>query len=160
MGLLNEVFHNPRGWSAFQKQVGGVGVETWVEIYDELITEQVRRRAKLPDHHSTGAVDEELTRVRESMEPRSFCLRNAERTSRMLELVWLRLHRCDDPLIYARATRGKPRRQRRAARTRGRCPRPKTVRKPSSVKATISPARRWKSARDRGQRAPVGRSKS
>lgn len=88
-----------------KKVVSGIGVEAWVESYDELITEQVRRRAKLPDHHSTGAVDEELARVREFMEPRAFCYRNAERTNRLLELVRLRLNRCDDPLIYARAIR-------------------------------------------------------
>ena len=39
------------------------------------------------------------------MEPRAFCYRNAERTNRLLELVRLRLNRCDDPLVYARAIR-------------------------------------------------------
>lgn len=105
MALLNEAFHTPKDWRAFKNGVSGIGVEAWVKRYDKLITEQVRRRAKLPDHHSTGAVDEELARVREFMEPRAFCYRNAERTNRLLELVRLRLNRCDDPLIYARAIR-------------------------------------------------------
>jgi hypothetical protein len=50
-------------------------------------------------------MDEELARVREFMEPRAFCYRNAERTNRLLELGRLRLNRCDDPLVYARAIR-------------------------------------------------------
>lgn len=70
-----------------------------------MLTEQVRLRAKVPNHHSTGAIDEELARVREFMEPRAFCYRNAERTNRLLELVRLRLNRCDDPLNYAPAIR-------------------------------------------------------
>ena len=103
--LLNEAFHTPKDWRAFKAGVGGVGVEAWVENYDDVLTEQVRMRAKMPDHHSTGAIDEELARVREFMEPQAFCYRNAERTNRLLELVRLRLNRCDDPLIYARAIR-------------------------------------------------------
>jgi hypothetical protein len=39
------------------------------------------------------------------MEPRAFCYRNAERTSRMLELVRLRLNRPDGPAAYAAAIR-------------------------------------------------------
>ena len=99
--LLNEAFHTPKDWRAFKAGVGGGGVEN----YDDVLTEQVRMRAKMPDHHSTGAIDEELARVREFMEPQAFCYRNAERTNRLLELVRLRLNRCDDPLIYARAIR-------------------------------------------------------
>jgi hypothetical protein len=105
MALLNEAFHTPKDWRAFKKVMSGIGVEAWVESYDELISEQVRRRAKLPNHHSTDAVDEELARVREFMEPRAFCYRNDEHTNRLLELVRLRLNRFDDPLIYARAIR-------------------------------------------------------
>lgn len=105
MELLNEAFHSLKDWRAFKKGVSGVGVEEWVESYDDVVTEQVRRRAQMPGHHSTGAVDEELARVREFMAPRAFCYRNAERTNRLLELVRLRLNRCDDPLVYARAIR-------------------------------------------------------
>jgi hypothetical protein len=61
--------------------------------------------APLPQHHSTGAIDPELSRIRDFMDPRAFCYRNAERTPRMMDLVRLRLNRCDDPLIYARAIR-------------------------------------------------------
>jgi len=105
MALLNDAFHSPKGWRAFKKGMTGAKVETWIEEYDKILTEQVRRRASLPQHHATGAIDEDLARVREFMEPRAFCYRNAERTTRMLELVRLRMNRCDDPLIYARAIR-------------------------------------------------------
>lgn len=74
MVLLNEAFHTRKDRRAFRKGVRGVGVEAWVESYDELITEQLRRRVKLPDHHPTGAVYEELARVREFMEPRGLLL--------------------------------------------------------------------------------------
>jgi hypothetical protein len=105
MELLNDALHSLKGWRAFKKGVSGIGVETWIESYDEVVTEQVKLRAGLPQHHSTGALDEDLAKVREFMEPRAFCYRNAERTNRLLELVRLRLNRCDDPLIYARAIR-------------------------------------------------------
>jgi len=105
MALLNDALHSLKGWRAFKKGIIGVGVATWIESYDEVITQQVRYRAGLPQHHSTGALDEDLAKVREFMEPRAFCYRNAERTNRLLELVRLRLNRCDDPLIYARAIR-------------------------------------------------------
>ena len=39
------------------------------------------------------------------MEPRALCYRNAERTNRLLELVCLRLNRCDGPLGSAKAIR-------------------------------------------------------
>jgi hypothetical protein len=105
MELLNDAFHSPEGWKAFKAGIDGVGVEEWVESYDEVLTEQVRLRTMLPQHHSTGALDEDLARVRECMEPRAFSYLNAERTNRLLELIRLRLNRCDDPVIYARAIR-------------------------------------------------------
>ncbi|MDF1597738.1 MAG: hypothetical protein P1T08_16785 [Acidimicrobiia bacterium] len=105
MELLNDGFHSSKSWRAFKKKVSGAGVEDWIVRREEVIGEQVRLRGRLPQHHSTGALDEDLARVREFMEPRAFCYRNAERTNRLLELVRLRLSRCDDPLIYARAIR-------------------------------------------------------
>ena len=127
MKLLNDAFHSPAGWRAFKKGVGGVGVEAWVEAYDEVVTEQVKRRAELPAHHSTGAIDEHLAKVREFMEPRAFCYRNAERTNRLLELVRLRLNRCDDPVVYARAIRS------HLAANNGRLPRQGAIRDAKGV---------------------------
>lgn len=105
MALLNDAFRSPAGWSAFKKGVKGIGIDRWIHSYDQAVKDQTKRRAKLPDHHSTGALDEVLAKVREFMEPRAFCYRNAERTNRMLELVRLRLNRADDPLAYAAAIR-------------------------------------------------------
>jgi hypothetical protein len=41
-------------------------------------------------------VDAALRRIREFMEPRAFCYRNAGRTNRMLELVRMRINLADD----------------------------------------------------------------
>lgn len=105
MGLLNDAFRSPAGWKAFKNGVTGIGVQTWIAQYDQAITDQTKRRGALPDHHSTGALDETLAKVREFMEPRAFCYRNAERTNRMLELVRLRLNRVDHTSAYAAAIR-------------------------------------------------------
>lgn len=107
MELLNEAFHTATAWRRFAAAVKGRGIvaEQWVEDHDEVVRSQARRRRHLPQHHSTGALDEVLAKVREFMEPRAFCYRNAERTNRMLELVRLRLNRADDPTAYAAAIR-------------------------------------------------------
>jgi hypothetical protein len=105
MELLNDAFRSPEGWQAFTDAATGIEVRAWIDAYDEQITEQVRRRDELPDRHTTGALDEVLAKIREAMEHRAFCYRNAERTNRMLGLVRLRLNRADDPAVYARAIR-------------------------------------------------------
>ena len=61
------------------------------------------------------------------MEPRAFCYRNAERTNRLLELVRLRLNRCDDPVVYARAIRS------HLAANNGRLPRQGAIRDAKGV---------------------------
>jgi hypothetical protein len=105
MGLLGEAFHSPHDWTRFKRGVRGKAIDEWVRQHDLVLTVQVKSRASLPQHHSTGAIDPELGRIRDFMDPRAFCYRNAERTTRMLDLVRLRLNRCDDPLVYARAIR-------------------------------------------------------
>jgi hypothetical protein len=105
MVLLDEAFHGPQDWTKFKNGVRGTGIDEWVRQHDRVLTVQVRRRASLPQHQSTGAIDLDLARIRDFMDPRAFCYRNAERTTRMLDLVRLRLNRSDDPLIYARAIR-------------------------------------------------------
>lgn len=105
MELLNEAFRDPAGWAAFKAAATPVQLNAWVSSVDADVSAQVALRASLPQHHSTGALDEVLAKVREFMEPRAFCYRNAERTNRMLELVRLRLNRADDPVAYAAAIR-------------------------------------------------------
>lgn len=97
MELLNNAFHGAGDWDRFRRAVKGIEVEAWIEAHDTQVRQQAKRRRFLPDHHSTGALDEVLAKVREFMAPRAFCYRNAERTNRMLELVRLRLNRADDP---------------------------------------------------------------
>lgn len=105
MERLNEAFKTPDGWKAFKAVAVGGELPEWVAANDRKVSDQVSRRATLPAHHSTGALDEVLAKVREFMEPRAFCYRNAERTNRMLNLVRLRLNRADDPVAYASAIR-------------------------------------------------------
>lgn len=105
MELLNDAFRSPQGWTDFKAAAPGATLNAWIAAMDEQVTAQVGRRTHLPAHHSTGALDEVLAKVREFAEPRAFCYRNAERTNRMLELVRLRLNRHDDPLAYATAIR-------------------------------------------------------
>jgi len=57
MELLNDAFHQPERVASIQKGVSGAKVEAWVNEYDKVISEQVRRRAILPQHHATGAID-------------------------------------------------------------------------------------------------------
>jgi hypothetical protein len=106
MELLNDAFRGPAGWNAFKAAATPVQLSAWVNSVDADVSAEVALRASLPQHHSTGAFDEVLAKVREFMEPRAFCYRNAERTNRMLELVRLRLNRADDPVAYAAAIRG------------------------------------------------------
>lgn len=105
MALLNDAFRSTAGWKTFKAGMRGVTVEAWIDSYDWWITRQVRRRRYIPAHYSTGALEMPLQQVREFMEPRAFCYRNAERTNRMLELVRLRLNKLDDPVTYARHIR-------------------------------------------------------
>lgn len=105
MELLNEAFTTPQAWEAFKTAAVGVTTQAWITSHDADITDQVAQRSTLPAHHSTGAIEPVIAAVREFMEPRAFCYRNAERTNRMLELVRLRFNRCDDPLRYATAIR-------------------------------------------------------
>ena len=105
MELLNDAFRDATGWNAFKAAATPVQLNAWASSVDAQVSAQVALRATLPQHHSTGALDEVLAKVREFMEPRAFCYRNAERTNRMLELVRLRLNRTDDPVTYASAIR-------------------------------------------------------
>lgn len=65
MALLNDAFRGPAGWKAFKAGVKGIGIDRWLQSYDLAVRDQTKRRAKLPDHHSTDALDEALAKVRE-----------------------------------------------------------------------------------------------
>lgn len=105
MALLNDALRSTAGWEAYKAGMRGIDVEAWIERRDQWITRQVRRRPYIPAHYLIGAIEMPLQQVREFMEPRAFCYRNAERTNQMLELVRLRLNKLDDPVPYARHSR-------------------------------------------------------
>ena len=106
MKLLRVALKSPADWRRFRRWAKDfAGVDAWAQSLDATILDQAKRRAKLPQHHSTGALDPLLAKVRALMKPRAFCYRNAVRTNRMLELVRLRLNLADDPDRYAAAIR-------------------------------------------------------
>ena len=106
MELLNDAFSSRAGWEAFKTGAPrGVEVQDWIWTWKNVLDDQTTRRPELPQHHTTGAIDPALARIREFMAARAFSYRNAERTTRMLELVRLRLNRNDDPTAYATAIR-------------------------------------------------------
>lgn len=106
MALLNAAFQSVSDWRAFRRVVRELTtLDAWAGSLDSAVTDQARRRKSLPDHHSTGALDAALQRVRDIVKPRAFCYRNAERTNRMLELVRLRLNLADNAEHYARSIR-------------------------------------------------------
>lgn len=99
---LNSPFHNVTSWRAFERSVAGhgVGIDAWLDRHRDDLIDQARRR-HLPQHHSTGAIEEVLATVREFMAPRAFCYCSAARTNRMLELVRARLNRNEGVEHYA-----------------------------------------------------------
>jgi hypothetical protein len=66
------------------------------------------RAGPLPDHRSNGSAEAAIREVRDVLERRAFCFRNAERTNRLLELVRLRLNKVDDVCHYAAKIRQNP----------------------------------------------------
>lgn len=104
--LLKTAFRSPADLRRFRRVAGDyILLDAWAESVDAAVLDQVKRRLRLPDHHSTGALDARLAKVRDFMEPRAFCCRNAERTNRLLELVRLRLTLGDNRDRYALAVR-------------------------------------------------------
>jgi hypothetical protein len=106
MALLNDAFRSPKGWRAYKSYSRDFAdLDRWVTSMDLIVSEQVRRRIQLPQHHSSGAIDPALAKIRSFMKSRAFCYRNAERTNRMLELVRLRLNLADNSDQYTLAIR-------------------------------------------------------
>ena len=121
--LLDDAFHSVRDWRAFVKAVRGpVMVDDWIERHEATVVDQASRRSKLPDHHSTGAAEGALSKVRTIVEPRAFSYRNAARTNLMLELVRLSLNKCDDSIAYGTSIRSF------LATTKGKLPRQGVIR--------------------------------
>jgi hypothetical protein len=88
---LGTAFLRSEGWDELVEKVDGyLHTEAWLTDLAEVET-QVAVRHLLPAHHSTAALDQALGRVRDSLSPRTFVLRNKRRTNLTLGLIRLHL---------------------------------------------------------------------
>ncbi len=106
--LLNDVFHGPAQWKVFRDAVnacGGPELMKWVAYWDKVVSAQVARRASLPAHYSTRALDRAIDAIRQCIERRKWTFRNRERMNQMLDLVRLRINRRDNAEAWAELIR-------------------------------------------------------
>jgi hypothetical protein len=97
-------------WSAFQMtaaQYPHAAVGNFISTYDKYLVDEFvgGMGVALPDHWANGAVEQALFQVGETLKPRAFPLRNAERTNRLLELFRFQQNRWDDEGAYSAAIR-------------------------------------------------------
>ena len=67
----------------------------WVRHWDADMTVQTARRASMPPHYSTGALDPHIAAVRQQLERRRWTFRNLPRMNALLGLVRLHVNRRD-----------------------------------------------------------------
>lgn len=95
--VLGAAFQSLAGWDAFC-----VAAQEFPQIArytarnDAQVRDQVVRRATLPQHHSSAALETVLERVRQQVERRSFAFRNQRRTNLLLGLMRNHEIRVDD----------------------------------------------------------------
>ncbi|MFO8076721.1 MAG: hypothetical protein R6T85_11460 [Egibacteraceae bacterium] len=103
--LLGDALRSNAGWNAFRDLVLGdpalPSTQRWVRHWDKRLQAQTARRDQLPEHYSTGAIEAAIATTREVLERRAWTFRNLHRMNLLLELVRLRINRCDDPRAYA-----------------------------------------------------------
>lgn len=103
--LLASAGQSYAGWSAFRNAVLAdpalKKTGAWVTARNEQMTMQSARRPRLPQHHSTGALDPHLAKVREVLEPRAWTYRNLDRMNALLGLVRLSINLHDRPSDWA-----------------------------------------------------------
>jgi hypothetical protein len=97
-------------WNAFKTTAAlypHPAVVTFINTYDNHLDDELVGGigVALPDHWANGAVEQALFQVGETLEPRAFPLRNAERTNRLLELFRFQQNRWDDEGAYSEAIR-------------------------------------------------------
>jgi hypothetical protein len=120
--LLAAAGQSPEGWVAFRNAMlaepGLTETGAWLRHWDEQMGEQTPRRASMPPHYSTGALDPHLAAVRQQLERRRWTFRNLPRMNALLGLVRLHINRRDvvanwtELLVRAVSTsrrRGRPR---------------------------------------------------
>lgn len=123
-------FDTAPGWKAFKSIADRLELEPpkrklldqWIRSRDGLLSVELAVPG-LPDHWGNGPVEQALRQVRDQIERRAFCYRNAARMNLLLELIRLRINRHDDVDAYAAAIRT----HLQAART---LPRQLTIRDP------------------------------
>jgi hypothetical protein len=97
--LLAAAGQSPEGWAAFRHAVLAEPALTatgaWVRHWDEQMSEQTARRASMPPHYSTGALDPHIAAVRQQLERRRWTFRNLPRMNALLGLVRLHINRRD-----------------------------------------------------------------
>ncbi len=87
-GALTTAFTSPAAWTAFRRRAGRyLRISTWAKSVDALVRAQAAARPSLPQIHSNSAVEATIRKVRASIAPRSYALRNKERTNRLLDLM-------------------------------------------------------------------------
>ena len=102
--LLNHAFRSPAEWKAFADAVvasNGPTLVGWVTWWNKKLTAQVARRASIPPHYSTGALDRAIDIIRQVTERRKWTFRNKERMNQLLDLVRLRINQQDDAEAWA-----------------------------------------------------------
>jgi len=67
----------------------------WVRHWDKQLTAQNARRASIPPHYSTGALDPQIAVVRQFLERRRWTFRNKARMDALLSLIRLHVNRRD-----------------------------------------------------------------
>jgi hypothetical protein len=96
--LLNNAAHGPEGWAAFRGAVLAADLPKtakWVRHWDKQLTAQNARRASIPPHYSTGALDPQIAVVRQFLERRRWTFRNKARMDALLSLIRLHVNRRD-----------------------------------------------------------------
>lgn len=94
-GLLAKAAASYTGWSAFRNAVRAAAdpplphAVAWVDYWDEQMSAQTARRAALPPHYSTGALDPHIAKVRTVLGTRAWTFRNLPRMNSLLGLVRL-----------------------------------------------------------------------
>ena len=122
---LDAAFQSPGGWRAFRSEArrgGGPTLTKWVKDNDAQVSAQTKRRASIPAHYSTGALDRAIAQLRKATQSRAWTFRNRERMNLLLGLMRLRVTRQDSPDAWAELIRqhleargGQPARPRRLA---------------------------------------------
>lgn len=96
---LRGAFHSASEWDTFARAVnviGGPETRKWANHWDKRMRVQTARRASLPAHYSTGALEPRIELVRRVLESRAWTFRNRERLNLLLQLVRLHVNGHDD----------------------------------------------------------------